>query len=163
MFHPIGENARVQRFRELLQGEITESALCEMGELMYAAHKSYSACGIGSDGTDLLVELVRERGPQSGLYGAKITGGGSGGTVAILGRAGADAAVEEVAREYTRQQWPRDLSFSRIVARRMGNRRDGSYNIAIEGKRICVSWSQAERATSVRTRRSYWPRAATTW
>ena len=58
-----------------------------MGELMSAAHDSYSACGIGSDGTDLLVELVREAGPQSGLYGAKITGGGSGGTVAILGRA----------------------------------------------------------------------------
>jgi L-arabinokinase len=102
-FHPISENARVHRFRDLLQGEVSEPSLCEMGELMFAAHKSYSACGIGSDGTDLLVELVRARGPQSGLYGAKITGGGSGGTVAILGRAGGDAAVEEVAREYTRQ------------------------------------------------------------
>ena len=78
-FHPIGENARVERFRELLEGSITQVALCEMGELMFAAHASYSACGLGSDGTDLLVELVRERGPRSGLFGAKITGGGSGG------------------------------------------------------------------------------------
>lgn len=101
MFHPIGENARTRRFRELLLGEISEAALLEMGELMFAAHDSYTACSIGSDGTDLLVELVRERGPKSGLYGAKITGGGSGGTVAILGRAGSDAAVDEVAREYT--------------------------------------------------------------
>jgi L-arabinokinase len=103
MFHTNGENARTHRFRELLRGEITEAALVEMGELMVAAHASYSACGIGSDGTDLRVELVRERGPQSGLYGAKITGGGSGGTVAILGRTGADAAVDDVAREYTRR------------------------------------------------------------
>jgi L-arabinokinase len=72
-----------------------------MGDLMYAAHASYSACGLGSDGTDLLVDLVRRRGPQSGLYGAKITGGGSGGTVAILGRHDAGPAVDELAREYT--------------------------------------------------------------
>ena len=103
MFHPIGENARVRRFRELLQGAVTDAALREMGDLMYAAHESYSACGLASDGTDLLVKLVRDRGPQSGLYGAKITGGGSGGTVAILGRAGAGDVVEELAREYTRR------------------------------------------------------------
>jgi L-arabinokinase len=35
------------------------------------------------------------------LYGAKITGGGSGGTVAILGRHDAGPAVDELAREYT--------------------------------------------------------------
>jgi galactokinase len=100
-FHPIGENARVERFRELLQGSITQAALCEMGELMFAAHASYSACGLGSDGTDLLVELVRERGPKSGLFGAKITGGGSGGTVCILGRAEAGPIIDDVARQYT--------------------------------------------------------------
>jgi len=103
MLHPISENARVRRFRELLQGEITDASLREQGELMYVAHASYSACGLSSDGTDLLVELVRAGGPQSGLYGAKITGGGSGGTVAILGRANANPAVEAVAREYSRR------------------------------------------------------------
>lgn len=43
-------------------------------------------CGLGSAGTDKLVELVRAeqaaavtRGEQPALYGAKITGGGSGG------------------------------------------------------------------------------------
>lgn len=102
-FHPIGENARVTRFRELLAGELTGAAREEMGSLMYAAHDSYSACGIGSDGTDLLVQLVRAAGPDSGLYGAKITGGGSGGTVAILGRADAGHAVDSIAREYSRR------------------------------------------------------------
>lgn len=98
--HPIEENARVERFRALLQGSITEQALVEMGAIMAAAHASYSACGLGSDGTDLLVRLVRESGPASGLYGAKITGGGSGGTVAILGRANADPEIDRVAKRY---------------------------------------------------------------
>jgi L-arabinokinase len=99
--HPIHEHARVGRFAELLlTSEPNEQALRAMGELMYGSHASYSACGLGSDGTDLLVELVREAGPYSGLYGAKITGGGSGGTVAILARANAGPAVTEIARTY---------------------------------------------------------------
>ncbi|KAJ6732107.1 L-ARABINOKINASE [Salix purpurea] len=56
-------------------------------------HYSYGACGLGSDGTDRLVRLVQEMQhgkPSSSedgtLYGAKITGGGSGGTVCVIGR-----------------------------------------------------------------------------
>jgi L-arabinokinase len=71
-----------------------------MGELMFASHQSYSDCGLGSDGTDLLVQLVRDRGPRRGLYGAKITGGGSGGTVCVLGRQEADPLIDEIALEY---------------------------------------------------------------
>jgi L-arabinokinase len=70
---------------------------------MYETHKSYSDCGLGSSGTDRLVELVRELGPERGLFGAKITGGGSGGTVAVLGLASAAAAVREVAERYQRE------------------------------------------------------------
>jgi galactokinase len=99
-FHPIGENHRVHRFRELLQGPVTHEALVEMGELMFASHASYSVCGLGSDGTDLLVRLVRDRGPERGLFGAKITGGGSGGTVCVLGHREADPLIDEIAREY---------------------------------------------------------------
>jgi L-arabinokinase len=57
---------------------------------MYASHASYSACGLGSPGTDRLVALAREAGPGRGFFGAKITGGGSGGTVAVLARRGVD-------------------------------------------------------------------------
>ena len=53
-----------------------------------------------SDATDLLVRLVREAAPTAGLYGAKITGGGSGGTVAILGRSDAGRAVATIASQY---------------------------------------------------------------
>jgi len=71
-----------------------------MGELMYASHESYSACGLGSQGTDLLVGLVRSYGGDKRLFGAKITGGGSGGTVAVLGGSDAEPAVLDLAHRY---------------------------------------------------------------
>jgi L-arabinokinase len=59
------------------------------------SHSSYGRCGLGSDGTDRLVALVQAlaredaaAGEAGGLYGAKITGGGSGGNVCVLGAAG---------------------------------------------------------------------------
>lgn len=60
---------------------------------IFQCHYSYSACGLGSHGTDKLVELVQEiqhgklsKFENGTLYGAKITGGGSGGTVCVIGR-----------------------------------------------------------------------------
>jgi L-arabinokinase len=97
--HPVYESFRVRAFAALLrQHEGDEAAL--LGELMYQSHASYGACGLGSEGTDLLVHLVREAPHDDGLLGAKITGGGSGGTVAVLGRATAGEAVERVAAQY---------------------------------------------------------------
>jgi L-arabinokinase len=100
--HPIYENFRVRAFAELLHAPPNERRRELLGELMYQSHASYSACGLGSEGTDLLVKLVRGVGPAHGLYGAKITGGGSGGTVAVLGRRNAEASVLDIAREYER-------------------------------------------------------------
>ena len=77
---------------------------------MYESHESYSACGLGSDGTDLLVKLVKEN--KRNLYGAKITGGGSGGTVAVLGRQGADAEIAEIAETYQKQTGYQPYIFS---------------------------------------------------
>jgi galactokinase len=102
--HAVYEHFRVRAFAELLgAGEAGEGRFRLLGELMYQSHASYSACGLGSAGTDRLVELVREVGPARGLYGAKITGGGSGGTVAVLGRRGAEAGVAEVAGRYAEE------------------------------------------------------------
>lgn len=98
--HPIHEHHRVKTFRELLLAGSHEERWTSLGELMYQSHASYSACGLGSRGTDTIVELVREEGPAAGLYGARITGGGSGGTVAILGRADAVPAIERVRERY---------------------------------------------------------------
>lgn len=112
--HPVYENARVQRFAALLTaGAHSDAQLAELGQLMYASHASYSACGLGSEGTDLLVELVREAGAAAGLYGAKITGGGSGGTVAVLARRGRAPSIQAVAQEYAARTGRRPYLFSR--------------------------------------------------
>jgi L-arabinokinase len=99
--HPIEEQQRVRLFRALLLGGATvEEERLLLGELMAQSHASYSACGLGSQGTDRLVALVQAAGPAAGLYGAKITGGGSGGTVAVLARAGSVAALQQIAAQY---------------------------------------------------------------
>ena len=110
--HPIFEHARVRRFAELLVESPDDSNLRSLGKLMYDSHASYSACGLNSEGTDLLVELVRKIGNTQGLYGAKITGGGSGGTVAVLGDRASQAAIERVAEEYERRTNYRPFIFS---------------------------------------------------
>lgn len=59
--------------------------LRQAGEMMVASHASYGErLNLGSPETDLLVQLTQECGPERGLYGARITGGGAGGTVAVL-------------------------------------------------------------------------------
>lgn len=86
--HHIYENDRTHRLMERLArarrtGE--RDALVEAGELMYASHWSYGQrCGMASIETDVLVNCIRDRGAARGLYGAKVTGGGCGGTVAVL-------------------------------------------------------------------------------
>lgn len=57
---------------------------------MLQSHASYSRCGLGSEATDRIVALTREEiskrlneGRFAVLYGAKITGGGSGGETTV--------------------------------------------------------------------------------
>ncbi|KAB1204464.1 L-arabinokinase [Morella rubra] len=80
--HPIYENFRVKAFKALLTSTSSDEQLTALGELLYQCHYSYSACGLGSDGTDRLVKLVQEmqhsklsKREDGTLYGAKITGG----------------------------------------------------------------------------------------
>jgi galactokinase len=109
--HPVYENDRVHRFRDLLCSR-SEEQWTSLGELMYQSHASYTACGLGSSGTDAIVEFVRSEGPAKGLYGARITGGGSGGTVAVLGRADAGPTIAGVAERYRQATGYRPLIFS---------------------------------------------------
>jgi L-arabinokinase len=104
--HPIFEHARVGEFARHLAlcPEVTpDRARGYLGKLMYASHESYTACGLGSAGTDRLVAMVREAGAAAGLFGAKITGGGSGGTVAVLGHRAAGGAVRAIAEAYAKE------------------------------------------------------------
>ena len=105
--YAVEENARVRLFFEILKSAtapVSDDTLTLLGELMYSAHAGYSDCGLGSKETDLLVSLVRSEG-NNGLFGAKITGGGAGGTVAVLGRntTQAKASFQHVAETYKKQ------------------------------------------------------------
>jgi L-arabinokinase len=116
--HPVYENNRVWRFRKIIEDlsapGLADPAelLVKAGHLMYASHQSYSDCGLGDARTDELVALVKAAGPAQGLYGAKVTGGGSGGTVCILtyGDPGL-AAAKEIHRHYCTQHGLQVLFF----------------------------------------------------
>ena len=106
--HHVLEARRVRRFVEFLEaargadGPQRTTNLDRAGHLMYASHQSYTLDAmLGAAECDLLVQLVRDR-ERAGLYGAKITGGGSGGTVAVLANASAraDEAIAEIMSEY---------------------------------------------------------------
>jgi galactokinase len=105
--HPIEENERVLKFMEALRGanEGDRQSLITAGECMYDAHQSYRGnCHLSTDEVDFLVETVRQRGAENGLYGAKITGGGTGGAVAVFGRNEAlQKHIPEIAVEYSRR------------------------------------------------------------
>jgi galactokinase len=120
--YAIEENQRIQLFVELARGGGSEDAWRLMGDLMYQSHYSYTECGLGNEATDLLVDLVREEGPEKGLYGAKVTGGGAGGTVAILARRDAGAAFRRVVERYaeSKQMEPYVFDGSSMGADRFG-------------------------------------------
>jgi galactokinase len=102
--YAIEENWRVHCFFNLISQPsplVNETTGFLLGELMYQSHIGYTECGLGSDATDKIVSLVREEN-KSGLLGAKITGGGAGGTVAVLGwnTSGAQSAFDRVVIAY---------------------------------------------------------------
>jgi galactokinase len=101
--YAVEENYRVQLFSELSRGaSLTHSkrSFILMGEQMYQSHYAYTECGLGSEATDFLVSLCRSEGIGKGIYGAKITGGGAGGTVAILALKSAKTTIEKIFTTY---------------------------------------------------------------
>ncbi len=103
--HGIFENSRVEMFVKTLSvSGFNPSSLQTTGSFMYGSHDSYTRIGLGCAETDLLVNLGRDAGSAKGIYGAKITGGGSGGTVAFLtyGERAAQT-IHEIAEAYQGQ------------------------------------------------------------
>jgi len=89
----------------LLRG-ITKSnrrdSLKVLGELLYQSHAGYSSIGLGCAETDQMVEGVRSLGVSKGFYGARVSGGGSGGTVVVLLDKIALPALNRLARKLKR-------------------------------------------------------------
>jgi L-arabinokinase len=110
--HHVLEAMRVRNFVQFLESANHLSAgagraalLDKAGHLMYASHQSYGQDAmLGAAECDLLVKLARDR-ERAGIYGAKITGGGSGGTVAILcnDTPQTDQAIGQIMRDYQQQ------------------------------------------------------------
>ncbi len=103
--HHIYENRRVHDFvTSINRARRADTALSlkAAGELMYASHWSHSQrCGIGGVETDRLVNAIRRRGPEEGMFGAKVTAGGQGGelVVLMLSDERSHAALEQVVSE----------------------------------------------------------------
>ena len=105
--YAVEEQQRIQLFVELvrgLSGQPTHAGFRLLGDLMLQSHWSYTECGLGSKETDRLIDLVREELGPDQLYGAKITGGGAGGTVAVLGAREARPCFERVVNRYAEEQ-----------------------------------------------------------
>ncbi len=101
--YAVEENHRIEMFVELARRGTTDHCLKAfqlMGDLMFQSHWSYTECGLGCEATDRLVALIRTECQEGNLYGAKITGGGAGGTVAVLGPEDADQAFQRVTQKY---------------------------------------------------------------
>lgn len=90
------ENVRVQMVSALLSADPSDTTVRLIGEILCQSHVAYTECGLGSDACDELVQ----RALSAGFPGAKMTGGGAGGVVAILGRSGDQGSVERIADEY---------------------------------------------------------------
>ena len=105
--HHVYEHARSRQFVESLSRAIRgtdRKALVEAGELMNASHWSYGQrCALGSIETDLLVNLIRRHGAEADVFGAKITGRGCGGVVAVLLKSTDQAlsAIEAAMADYS--------------------------------------------------------------
>ncbi|MCH2174945.1 MAG: GHMP kinase [Lentisphaeria bacterium] len=107
--HPIYENERVKIFRSLLgflelideNTEQFDETLLQLGELMFQAHASYNRCDVGNEVTDEIVNAAISLGAGHGIFGAKITGGGSGGVVCLLckGKKGLESA-KQIAKKF---------------------------------------------------------------
>jgi galactokinase len=96
--HPVEEQVRVETFLRVLEEPVTRRRARVLGDQMAASHAGYSRCGLGTPATDRIVDAVRAVGWERGLVGARVSGGGCGGTVIVLGREEAEPIVRRLAK-----------------------------------------------------------------
>jgi len=102
----VEENQRCHTVLALLRGletgatsrEIVSGTLAAIGGWMLDAHVGYTEIGLGCRETDQMVEALTV---VPGVYGARVSGGGSGGTVVVLMEKEAVSEVEKLAKGLT--------------------------------------------------------------
>jgi L-arabinokinase len=83
----VEENARAGSLVGVLREAVPddrEAVLSMIGQALAKSHAGYSAIGLGCPETDAMVDAIAGLGPARGFYGARISGGGSGGTVVVV-------------------------------------------------------------------------------
>lgn len=106
---PIEENFRSAVAESLLR-QPQGNAFAQVGELMLQSHNGYSAMGLGCPETDEMVDALMKIGPRGGIYGARVSGGGSGGTVVVLLASRAMPALRRLGRRiYVSKEGPLPL------------------------------------------------------
>jgi galactokinase len=98
--HVVNENARVLKAKDLLK----KGAVADFGALMYDSHASLKDdYEVSCKELDAVVEAARA---TSGVYGARMTGGGFGGcAVALLERSAVPAFTEAVTAAFAAKEW----------------------------------------------------------
>ena len=96
--HPVGEDERVLAGAKLLES----GDLVGFGKLMFESHESSRALFENScEELDILVELAHE---TDGVFGARLSGGGFGGSIVVLvERDKAEAAGKSIAAAYAKR------------------------------------------------------------
>ncbi len=101
--HHILEQQRSNRLVEVLSNSTAtdRQAAVAAGQILLESHQSMNErCGVNCREVDLLVDLIRSQGPEKGLFGARVSGWGSGGTVVVLAAAGSEDLLRNLARQY---------------------------------------------------------------
>jgi galactokinase len=95
----VHERERAIEFESFLGMYPSPDRTAYLGELLRASHEDHVACGLVTEDTQAIVDLVSRRGGALGLVGAKVTSGGGGGVVAVLGEADARPGLDLVRRQ----------------------------------------------------------------
>jgi galactokinase len=126
--HVATENVRTLAAASRLEA----GELVRFGALMYESHRSLrDDFEVSSVELDVLVDIAGELGEAGGVFGARMTGGGFGGsTVTLVRTEHVDAVAETLGREYRRRTGRAVTLFvsppvrgARLVAPAMGARR----------------------------------------
>ncbi len=116
--HVISENHRTQAAADAFQSQDWREA----GRLMYESHESMrNDYEISCPELDFLVTSLKELPSRFGVFGARMTGGGFGGSIIALVRADAVQATMEWIEKAYRQAFPQ--SANAFIARPSGSAR----------------------------------------
>lgn len=99
--HVVGENERTVEAAEAMQAGDWST----VGELMYASHNSLrDDYEVSCPELDAIVEIAQSIGPEGGVIGSRMTGGGFGGSTVSLVIAGREREIADaIGAEYTRR------------------------------------------------------------